>query len=214
MRNASGSGNLSPAGRRAPAAAGTPQAEAEPWLQRALDVACRQEAKSLELRAAMSLGRLWQQQGKRAEAYKLLAPIYGWFTEALIRQTSRTPRRYSMSWRTQSSLKRVPQLRANLQHDLVRHEPGLWALFLGRTPTGGRGDTPSLGPGMPSPVRHARRRDHHDDPLSGLIGAPAPALRGAAGPAAPGQRRARGRLDLRLRPAAHSVRLRRPSPLG
>jgi predicted ATPase len=33
------------------------------------------------LRAAMSLARLWQQQGKRAEAYELLAPIYGWFTE-------------------------------------------------------------------------------------------------------------------------------------
>ena len=47
---------------------GTPQAEAETWLQRALDVARRQEAKSLELRAAMSLARLWQQQGKRAEA--------------------------------------------------------------------------------------------------------------------------------------------------
>ena len=47
---------------------GTPQAEAETWLQRALDVARRQEAKSLELRAAMSLSRLWQQQGKRAEA--------------------------------------------------------------------------------------------------------------------------------------------------
>ena len=60
---------------------GTPQAEAETWLQRALDVARRQEAKSLELRAAMSLSRLWQQQGKRAEAYELLAPIYGWFTE-------------------------------------------------------------------------------------------------------------------------------------
>ena len=59
----------------------TPQAEAEAWLQRALDVARRQEAKSLELRAAMSLSRLWQQQGKRAEAYELLAPIYGWFTE-------------------------------------------------------------------------------------------------------------------------------------
>ena len=56
-------------------------AEAETWLQRALDVARRQEAKSLELRAAMSLARLWQQQGKRAEAYALLAPIYGWFTE-------------------------------------------------------------------------------------------------------------------------------------
>src|SRR5262249_8068531 len=60
---------------------GTPQAEAEAWLQRALDIARRQEAKSLELRAAMSLARLWQQQGKRAEAYELLAPIYGWFTE-------------------------------------------------------------------------------------------------------------------------------------
>jgi predicted ATPase len=59
----------------------TPQAEAEAWLQRALDVAHRQEAKSLELRAAMSLSRLWQQQGKRQEAYDLLAPIYHWFTE-------------------------------------------------------------------------------------------------------------------------------------
>jgi predicted ATPase len=60
---------------------GTPQAEAEAWLQRALDVARRQEAKSLELRAAMSLSRLWQQQGKQKEARELLAPIYGWFTE-------------------------------------------------------------------------------------------------------------------------------------
>jgi predicted ATPase len=40
-----------------------------------------QEAMSLELRAAMSLSRLWQQQGKRVEARELLAPIYGWFTE-------------------------------------------------------------------------------------------------------------------------------------
>ena len=60
---------------------GTPPAEAETWLQRALDVARRQEAKSLELRAAMSLSRLWQQQGKQAEAHELLAPVYGWFTE-------------------------------------------------------------------------------------------------------------------------------------
>jgi predicted ATPase len=55
--------------------------EAEACFQQALDVARRQEAKSLELRAAMSLSRLWQQQGKRAEARELLAPIYGWFTE-------------------------------------------------------------------------------------------------------------------------------------
>jgi predicted ATPase len=60
---------------------GTSPAEAETWVQRALDVARRQEAKSLELRAATSLAQLWQQQGKRAEARALLAPIYGWFTE-------------------------------------------------------------------------------------------------------------------------------------
>jgi predicted ATPase len=60
---------------------GTSPAEAEAWLQRALDAARRQEAKALELRAAMSLARLWQQQGRRAEARALLAPVYGWFTE-------------------------------------------------------------------------------------------------------------------------------------
>jgi predicted ATPase len=56
-------------------------AHAEACFQHALAVARCQEAKSLELRAAMSLARLWQQQGKRAEARELLAPIYGWFTE-------------------------------------------------------------------------------------------------------------------------------------
>jgi len=57
------------------------QGEAEERFQQALAVARRQQAKSLELRAAMSLSRLWQQQGKRQEAYDLLAPVYGWFTE-------------------------------------------------------------------------------------------------------------------------------------
>ena len=55
--------------------------EAEACFHQALAIARRQQAKSLELRAAMSLSRLWQQQGKRTEAYELLAPIYGWFTE-------------------------------------------------------------------------------------------------------------------------------------
>jgi predicted ATPase len=54
---------------------------AEECFQQALTVARHQQAKSLELRAAMSLSRLWQQQGKRAEAYRLLADVYGWFTE-------------------------------------------------------------------------------------------------------------------------------------
>jgi predicted ATPase len=55
--------------------------EAEACFLQALDVARRQQAKSWELRTAMSLSRLWQQQGKRQEACRLLAPIYGWFTE-------------------------------------------------------------------------------------------------------------------------------------
>jgi predicted ATPase len=55
--------------------------QAEACFQQALALARRQQAKSWELRAAMSLGRLWQQQGKRQEAYDLLAPIYHWFTE-------------------------------------------------------------------------------------------------------------------------------------
>ena len=54
---------------------------AEECFHQALDIARQQQAKSLELRAAMSLSRLWQQQDKRAEARQLLAPIYNWFTE-------------------------------------------------------------------------------------------------------------------------------------
>ena len=61
-------------------------AQAAICFQQALAIARRQEAKSLELRAAMSLSHLWQQQGKRAEAYALLAPIYGWFTEGFERR--------------------------------------------------------------------------------------------------------------------------------
>jgi predicted ATPase len=59
----------------------TRDAEAEACFRQALDIARRQQAKSLELRAAVSLARLWQHQGKRAAAYELLAPVYGWFTE-------------------------------------------------------------------------------------------------------------------------------------
>jgi predicted ATPase len=55
--------------------------EAETCFRQALDIARRQQAKSLELRVAMSLSRLWQRQGKREAACALLAPIYGWFTE-------------------------------------------------------------------------------------------------------------------------------------
>jgi predicted ATPase len=56
-------------------------ARAEASFQRALTIARRQQAKSWELRAAISLARLWQQHGKHAEASALLTPIYGWFTE-------------------------------------------------------------------------------------------------------------------------------------
>ena len=56
-------------------------AQAETRFHQALDVARQQQARSWELRAATSLARLWQSQGKRQEAYDLLAPVYHWFTE-------------------------------------------------------------------------------------------------------------------------------------
>ena len=57
------------------------EAEAAAWLDPAIETARTQQAKSLELRAATSLARLRRDQGKRAEAHDLLAPVYGWFTE-------------------------------------------------------------------------------------------------------------------------------------
>jgi len=57
------------------------QPAAETYFRQALDIARSQEAKSWELRATISLARLWQQQGKRQEADDLLAPVYNWFTE-------------------------------------------------------------------------------------------------------------------------------------
>lgn len=57
--------------------------EAETCYHRALAIARRQQAKSLVLRAAVSLCGLWQQRGKMEEARQLLAPIYGWFTEGV-----------------------------------------------------------------------------------------------------------------------------------
>jgi predicted ATPase len=55
--------------------------EAEACFRKAIEIARKQQAKSLELRAAMSLARLWQQQGKRVEAHAMLADVYNWFTE-------------------------------------------------------------------------------------------------------------------------------------
>jgi len=53
----------------------------EATWRHALDIARRQQARSWELRAAMSLASLWQRQGRPRDAHDLLAPIYGWFTE-------------------------------------------------------------------------------------------------------------------------------------
>jgi class 3 adenylate cyclase/predicted ATPase len=60
-----------------------PQSEAEACFLKAIDTARKQQAKSLELRATMSLAKLWQQQGKQKKAHEMLAEIYGWFTEGL-----------------------------------------------------------------------------------------------------------------------------------
>ncbi len=55
--------------------------KAETYFERALAIARAQQAKSWELRAAMSMARLWRDQGKQHQAHDLLAPVYGWFTE-------------------------------------------------------------------------------------------------------------------------------------
>ena len=69
------------AGEIALMAAAPDATKAEVYFERSLAVARKQQAKSWELRAAMSMARLWRGQGKRDEARKLLAPVYGWFTE-------------------------------------------------------------------------------------------------------------------------------------
>jgi predicted ATPase len=58
-----------------------PESEAEECFVKAIEIARKQQAKSWELRAVMSLSRLWQQQGKKKQARQMLAKIYGWFTE-------------------------------------------------------------------------------------------------------------------------------------
>jgi predicted ATPase len=55
--------------------------EGEASLQQAIRIAQAQQAKSLELRAGRDLARLWGEQGRRTEAYGLVAPVYSWFTE-------------------------------------------------------------------------------------------------------------------------------------
>jgi len=55
--------------------------EAEGYFQKAIDIARKQQAKSLELRAVTSLARLWQQQEKKKDAHQMLVGVYGWFTE-------------------------------------------------------------------------------------------------------------------------------------
>jgi len=60
---------------------GSPELEAEECFLRAIEIVRQQQAKSLELRAVMSLSRLWQKQGKKKQAHKMLVEIYGWFTE-------------------------------------------------------------------------------------------------------------------------------------
>jgi predicted ATPase len=65
----------------APSTQAEAEREAEAYFRKAIEIACKQQAKSLELRAVTSLARLWRQQGKKDEARQMLAEIYNWFTE-------------------------------------------------------------------------------------------------------------------------------------
>ena len=74
--------------------------DAEVWFCQALTLAQGQHAKSLELRAAMSLGELWQQQGRCQEAYDLLMPLYYWFTEGFDTADLRKAQTLLEAWAT------------------------------------------------------------------------------------------------------------------
>ena len=74
-------------------------AKAETYFERALEVSRQQQAKSWELRAAMSLARLWRDQGKVREARELLAPVYGWFTEGFDTRDLKEARVLLQEWR-------------------------------------------------------------------------------------------------------------------
>ena len=96
------SGRAAPAARRVLAETGE-SAEAASWFQRAIDTARGQEAKSLELRAATSLARLWRDQGKRARPATCSRLSTAGSPKASIPPTSGTPRLCSMSWHEQKS---------------------------------------------------------------------------------------------------------------
>jgi hypothetical protein len=84
-------------------------AEAEACFHHAIDVARRQPAKSLELRAAIRVGWLWQRRGKRDEARKLLGEIYGWFTAGSLRGlTPRASSKRRRCWRSCQHRIRTP----------------------------------------------------------------------------------------------------------
>jgi predicted ATPase len=87
----------------------------EAYFNHALSVSRAQRAKSWELRAAMSMARLWRDHGKRDEARELLAPVYGWFTEGFD----------TLDLKEAKCL--VPRNRGALYHDLRRDE--LWGKF-------------------------------------------------------------------------------------
>ena len=79
---------------------GDHDAAAEAAFEEALRIARNQQAKSWELRAAMSMARLWRNQGKVQQARELLAPVYGWFTEGFDTRDLKEAKALLMIWRS------------------------------------------------------------------------------------------------------------------
>jgi predicted ATPase len=98
------------------------EAEAEACFHKAIEVARRQQAKSWELRATVSLARLWQSQGKRKEAHKLLIEIYGWFTEGFDRRTYKRRGGYWRGWLNKEGRSRVIRMKqGGIQRNALFH---------------------------------------------------------------------------------------------
>jgi predicted ATPase len=102
----------------------TLQADAETWFRQALDIARRQGAKSLELRAVLSLSQLWQRQGRSEEARQLLAESYGWFTEGFDTADLQVPKALLAALQASvPSTRRGPRQRGPAR-SVKRQEPG------------------------------------------------------------------------------------------
>jgi hypothetical protein len=131
------------------------EVEVEVCFQHALEAARRKSARSLEIRAAMSLSHLWQKQGKHKKARQLLAETYGWFTEGLTHQTCKRPKHCSRRSRTTEPWNNTTEVwNSCVEGQVYRSTDGgnSWSQLGGTLATGGQVNRIAIDPTNPSHI--------------------------------------------------------------